>query len=89
MEAYYLYVLQSESNGRYYVGHTRDLEERLRRHRHGRSQSTKLRGPFKIVYVEKYGSRSGAAKREVAIKAKKSRLYIERLISGGSARVSR
>jgi putative endonuclease len=81
MDVYYLYVLQSESTGRFYVGHTRDLAERLQRHDHGRSLFTKSKGPFRLVYLEKYGSRSEAAKREAEIKAKKSRPYIEQLIA--------
>ena len=89
MEVYYFYVLQSESSGRYYVGHTQNLEERLKRHHRGRSQFTKSRGPFKIVYIEKYGSRSEAAKREAEIKAKKSRPYIQQLISEGPTDIFR
>ncbi len=81
LAVYYLYVLQSESTGRYYVGHTKDLEARVRRHDYGRAQFTKSRGPYKVVYVKKYASRSEAAKREAQIKAKKSRPYIEQLIS--------
>ena len=78
---YYLYVLRSKSTGRYYIGHTKNLEGRLKRHDEGRSLFTKSRGPFKIVYIEEYGSRSGAARREATIKARKSRQYIEDLIS--------
>jgi len=86
MEIYYFYVLQSETTGRYYVGHTKDLEERLQRHHKGRSQFTKVRGPFKIVYVEEYRSRSKASKREAEIKARKSRPYIQQLISNGPSK---
>lgn len=85
---YYLYVLLSESTGRYYVGHTKNLEGRLKRHDEGRSPFTKSRGPFKIVYIEEYGSRSEAARREAEIKAKKSRSYIEQLISRGLTNLS-
>ncbi len=88
MEIYYLYVLQNQSTGRYYVGHTKDLEERLQRHHDGRSQFTKSRGPFKIVYVEEYRSRSEAARRESEIKGKKSRPYIQQLTSKGSTDLS-
>lgn len=85
METYYLYVLQSESTGRYYVGYTKDLEERLRRHNGGRSQFTKARGPFTIVYVETYGSRAETMRREADIKRKKSLSYIRQLIARGVA----
>ena len=81
MEVYYVYVLQSESTGQYYVGHTKNLEERVKRHRHGRSRFTKWRGRFKLAYIEEYRSRSAAAQREAQIKARKSRSYIQQLIS--------
>jgi predicted GIY-YIG superfamily endonuclease len=29
---FFLYILQSESSGRYYVGHTRSVEERVAYH---------------------------------------------------------
>lgn len=88
MGVYYVYVLQSESTGQCYVGHTQNLQKRLARHHEGRSRFTKSRGPFKIVYVEEYDSRSEAAKREAEIKRKKSRQYIRELISRSSPNLS-
>ena len=40
--------------------------------------------PWKIVYQEKYSTKTEALKREREIKRKKSRIYIEELIKAGS-----
>ncbi|WP_206082229.1 GIY-YIG nuclease family protein [Maribellus sediminis] len=42
---YYLYILQSEKNGRYYVGSTQNVNERLQQHNWSRTPSTKSGTP--------------------------------------------
>ena len=76
---YWVYILRSESSGRFYVGHTNDLEDRLLRHNEGRVQVTKNRGPWHLVYREEFPTREAAVARERAIKGRKSRGYIETL----------
>ncbi|WP_299901653.1 GIY-YIG nuclease family protein [uncultured Aquimarina sp.] len=77
---YTVYILFSSSNDKYYVGHTSNLEDRVKRHNQGRSKSTKTGIPWKVVYTENYQSKSEAYQREVKIKKQKSRKYIEQLI---------
>jgi putative endonuclease len=57
------------------------LEERLYRHCNSGSRSTKKAKDWKLVYEEVYKSRSESVQREREIKNKKSRKYIEQLIS--------
>ena len=78
---YWVYILRSESTGRYYVGHTHNLEDRLRRHNEGRTEAIKSRGPWWIAYWQEFPTRQAAAARERAIKNQKSRKYIEILCS--------
>ena len=80
---YYLYVLQNEINDKFYVGQTRNIEERLKRHNEGRSNYTKNKGEWKLSYFEKYNTRTNAIKREREIKNKKSKEYIGKLIDKG------
>jgi putative endonuclease len=82
---YYVYILQSEKDGSYYIGHTADLEERIQRHNHGKSSYTKARVPWKLIYQEVFATRSEAMKREREIKRMKSREYIERLVRASPA----
>ena len=77
-----MYILQSEKDGRYYIGSTDNIEERVRRHNKGYSRYTKGKGPFKLVYKEDYNTRSEAKKREYYLKSLKSRIALEKLIKG-------
>ncbi|WP_299901656.1 GIY-YIG nuclease family protein [uncultured Aquimarina sp.] len=77
---YTVYILFSSSNDKYYVGHTSNLTDRVKRHNQGRSKSTKTGIPWKVAYTENYQSKSEAYQREVKIKKQKSRKYIEQLI---------
>jgi putative endonuclease len=77
-----VYILYSKSLDRYYTGHTANIKDRLLRHNNGRSKATKTGVPWIIVYTEMFNTKSGAYKRELDIKSKKSRAYIETLIAG-------
>jgi putative endonuclease len=76
-----LYIIKSEVDESFYTGQCEDLSERVQHHNSGYSKSTKAKMPWQLVYYESYNTRSGAVKREVEIKKKKSRKYIEELIS--------
>ncbi len=78
--AYTVYILQSDKDGSFYIGHTASLAERLRRHNQGRNPYTKTKTPWRVVYQEEYLTRSQAIKREQELKAKKSHPYIEQLV---------
>jgi predicted GIY-YIG superfamily endonuclease len=41
----FLYILQSETTGRFYVGSTPDLQRRLAEHLRGHALATRSRGP--------------------------------------------
>ncbi|MBF8965742.1 GIY-YIG nuclease family protein [Pontibacter sp. FD36] len=80
----YTYILYSEKTDRYYVGSCQDLEVRLSQHNAGRNTSTKAGVPWKLRHNEAYPTNQLARKREGEIKRKKSRKYIEQLISSAS-----
>ena len=77
---FYVYILQSLKDGSYYIGSTNNLEDRIERHNQGRSQYTKAKRPWKLVYSEEHPDRSGAVKRENQIKNRKSKEYISDLV---------
>ena len=79
--AFYTYIIQSEKTGKYYIGSSEDVQKRLQQHNWSRTPSTKTGIPWELVYTEEFETRSEAVKREYAIKKKKSRKYIEYLIS--------
>ena len=78
---FYIYIVYSPSLDRYYVGHTEDLDNRIFRHTNSGSKSTKKANDWQLKHKEVYNSRSEAMARELQIKKKKSRKYIEELIS--------
>ncbi len=78
-DQFFVYVLKNPF-GKFYVGQTQNLEERLNRHNCGQSTYTKNRGPWELVYYEPVESRSAAMQREKEIKNKKSAKYIQWLI---------
>lgn len=77
----YLYILQSEVNERYYIGSTIDLDRRLKEHNEGKTTSTRLTRPFKVVFVQEYETIQEARNMEYRLKKKKSRLIIEKIIT--------
>ncbi len=79
---YYVYIL-ANLKGRYYVGYTKNITDRLNRHNQGHSKFTKNRGVWKIVYIEDFKNKHDAIRREIYIKSQKSKKFIESLIYRG------
>ena len=57
------------SDGSLYTGITKNIANRLSKHENGTgAKYTKGRGPFQIVFTEKFSDRAQATKREIQIK---------------------
>lgn len=82
---YYLYIIQSIKNGKYYIGATKNIDRRLDEHNRGKSKSTKNFVPYKLIYKENFNTLLEARKREYYIKLQKSKKFIESLIKWGVA----
>ena len=66
--SYYVYVLVCE-NGAFYTGYTRNVAARFMLHKKGKgARYVRTHQPKKIVYVEKFETRSDAIRRERQIK---------------------
>ena len=78
---FFVYIIYSEKIDQYYIGHSADLDDRFSRHLNSGSKATKKANDWKIAYKEKFDTKSLACKREMEIKRKKSRKYIEWLVS--------
>ena len=65
---YFVYILLC-ANGSFYTGSTNDIGKRFKDHLAGKgARYTKSHKPEKIVYQEKFASKSDALKREAEIK---------------------
>ncbi len=76
---YYVYVIQSRKDQRYYIGFTSDIVDRVKAHNAEKSRYTKAYVPWDLIYYEAYEDESIARKRE--IKLKKSSWHKDQLIS--------
>ena len=81
MQRYFTYILMSISSGRLYIGHTRDMLDRLVRHNSGRVRSTKGRGPWVLQRAYGFASRGEAMRLERYLKGLKSREAVLRYIA--------
>jgi putative endonuclease len=79
---YVVYILYSLSKDQYYIGHTSNLEDRLKRHNARRSKATKHGIPWQVKYTQSFTTKSLAYRRELQLKAMKSKVFIENLIGG-------
>ena len=85
---FWTYMLKCSSDGRYYTGHTADLEHRIGQHLSGRgSQFTRKRLPVNLVWSESFSSRIEALEAE-RIVGGWSRAKKEAMISGNWSLVS-
>ena len=65
---FYVYILQCEDDS-YYTGFSKDLPLRMKLHWKGKgARYTKMHKPKKLVYVERFNSRSEAMNREKQVK---------------------
>lgn len=75
---FFVYLLESEKNGRYYIGQTQDLRVRLAYHNHGRCRYTKNNGPWKMIGYKSFSTRSEAMQEERRLKKMKNKFAINR-----------
>lgn len=73
---YYVYVLKSRKDGKFYVGYTNNIKERVKLHNTGKIKSTKLRKPFELVYYEASLTKEDALHRERYLKTSYGKRYI-------------
>ncbi|MBS1613343.1 MAG: GIY-YIG nuclease family protein [Bacteroidetes bacterium] len=78
------YIIFSAKLNKYYVGACIDMGRRLYEHNIGHSKFTATGIPWVLVYQEQHQTLQLAKKRELEIKKKKNRKYIEWLISSAS-----
>jgi len=77
---YYTYILLC-SNRKYYVGHSKDVSKRIKRHLNGSGAAfTKQNKPIMILWSPYFSKEDEAIKREKQIK-RWSRLKKEKLIN--------
>jgi len=84
---FYTYILQSEIDNSYYIGHSSDMKKRLEYHNQGLSIYTSRKIPWKIIYIETFMTKQEANRRELFLKRQRNHSFYERLISSESNKI--
>ena len=76
-QMYYVYLLKSEKTSKVYKGSTADLQKRFYEHNSGKTPSTKLDRPWKLIYYEAFTDKRNARREELFLKGDKGRERIK------------
>ncbi len=74
---WYVYVLRSKKNGKWYIGSTLNLRKRILSHNVGRNKATKNGAPWGVIYCEIGLNREDARAREKYLKSGMGRRYVK------------
>lgn len=75
--SFYVYILQSKRDKKFYTGCTNNLRKRFNQHQSGKVTSTKDRLPMELIYYEMCGNQEDAYTREKYLKTGMGKRYIK------------
>jgi putative endonuclease len=87
---FWVYILQNP-NGRFYIGHTDNLRNRVASHNRTDKTSgkfTRKNGPWILIWSEEHPDRASAVRRECEIKSWKSARLIRNQLLGSESELS-
>ncbi len=79
-DEYYVYLIESETSGIWYVGLSGNPEERLIQHNQGKSKFTSGYRPWKLLYVEKADNLQEARKKEKYYKTSSGKRKLKKIL---------
>ncbi|HEX2396213.1 MAG TPA: GIY-YIG nuclease family protein [Bacteroidales bacterium] len=79
---YFVYILKSLKDQKYYIGSSSDVSARLNYHNSGKQRSTKRRIPFILIHQEDFPTKALAEARERQIKSFKGGAAFKKLLEG-------
>jgi len=77
---FYVYILQSQKNGKLYIGKTGNLKRRVKEHNARQNSSTKPYAPWDLVFYEAYTEHEDAKRREKYLKNTQGYQTIKRML---------
>ena len=80
MEFYFVYILLSLKDGKFYIGSSGDVEQRFKDHNHGKNISTADRRLFELIYYEAFLSKKDALRREHYFKSTKGKVTLRQML---------
>src|SRR3989338_3013321 len=76
-QSWYVYVLQSEKTGGWYIGSTKNMQKRILSQNSGKNRSTKSKAPWGLIYCEIGLNKNDARAREKYLKSGQGRRYLK------------
>ena len=70
---FFVYILKSVKDDKFYIGQTNNLTDRFLRHNNGCVTATKNRRPLVLAYSENYNTRAEAMRREKYLKTSREK----------------
>jgi putative endonuclease len=80
MQFWYVYVLRSARDKKFYIGSTNNLRRRLSEHQQGKNISTAKRLPMELVYFEGHRDLEDAIRREKYFKTTKGKVTLRQIM---------
>lgn len=80
MHFYFVYILLSLKDGKFYIGSSADVQQRFKDHNDGKNISTSNRRPFELVYYEAFLSKQDALRREHYFKTTKGKITLRQML---------
>jgi len=80
MKFWYVYVLRSQQDYKFYIGSTNNLKRRLSEHQRGKNISTAKRLPIELLYFEGHISKTDAIRREKYFKTAKGKTTLRQTL---------
>ena len=75
---FYVYILLSKYDNKFYIGFTKDLKKRLKQHNNKEVISTSKRGKLALIMYEAYILEEDARKREKFFKTTKGKMQLRK-----------
>ena len=80
--SYFVYIIQSTTSGKWYIGYSSELETRIKNHNAGFNASTKNRGPWVLIFAREFGNKMEAVGFERYLKKTRNKEYIKKHYTG-------
>ncbi len=74
---YFVYILKSDKDHKFYTGYTKNLTGRFEQHKKGLVDSTKNRRPLKLIYFEGCLNQQDATHREKYLKTYFGKMFLK------------
>ena len=76
---YYVYILESQLDGTWYTGFTKNIKQRIMHHNSGKGgRTTRQKKDWKIIYCEAYLNKEDAFGREKFLKGGSGKKYLKK-----------